>query len=145
MKSERIRENTRWNLRHDRHTVSMLSEHMVFCTKFRMPLLFGKIAVRCEEIIRGVAKSLEVRIIRMAVNPEHVHIFFKYPPKLPVSKIAMQFKGTSSFYLRKEFPELKQQVDNHLWAPSTYHGSVGRGFEVVENYIRTQEAHHGEL
>jgi putative transposase len=120
----------------------MLTDHMVFCTKFRRPLLIGDIAIRCEEIIRDVAKQLDVRIIRMAVNPEHVHIFFKFPPKLSLSKIAMQFKGTTSYLLRKEFPELKKDVKKHLWAPSNYHGSVGQGFEVVENYIKSQGDHH---
>ena len=142
MKSERYKKNKRWGLRHDRHSVSLLTDHMVFCTKFRRPLLHGDIAVRCEEIIRSVAKDLNVRIIRMAVNPEHVHIFFKYPPKFSPSKIAMQFKGTSSYLLRREFPELKKQVRDHLWAPSNYHGSVGQGFEVVENYIKSQDGHH---
>ncbi|MHA2055400.1 MAG: IS200/IS605 family transposase [Candidatus Hodarchaeales archaeon] len=115
---------------------------MVFCTKFRRPLLHGQIAIRCEEIIRDVAKKMDVKIIRMAVNPEHVHIFFKFPPKLSLSKIAMQFKGTTSYLLRKEFPELKKDVKKHLWAPSNYHGSVGQGFEVVENYIKSQDKHH---
>jgi hypothetical protein len=32
----------------------------------------------------------------------------------------------------------------HLWAPSNYHGSVGQGFEVVENYIRGQEGYEGD-
>ncbi len=142
MKSITSKKNKRWGLRHDRHSVSLLTDHMVFCTKYRRPLLFGEIAVRCEEIIRDVAKDLHVRIIRMAVNPEHVHIFFKYPPKLSPSKIAMQFKGTCSYKLRKEFPGLKKEVRDHLWAPSNYHGSVGQGFEVVENYIKSQEEHH---
>jgi putative transposase len=135
MKSEKYQKNKRWGLRHDRHSVSMLTDHMVFCTKFRRPLLYGDIAIRCEEIIRDVAKQLDVKIIRMAVNPEHVHIFFKFPPKLSLSKISMQFKGTTSYKLRKEFPELK-------WAPSNYHGSVGQGFDVVENYIKSQDKHH---
>ncbi len=142
MKSEIYKKNKRWGLRHDRHSVSLLTDHMVFCTKFRRPLLFGEIAIRCEEIIRSVAKDLNVRIIRMAVNPEHVHIFFKYPPKLSPSKIAMQFKGTTSYKLRKEFPELKKEIKDKLWAPSNYHGSVGQGFEVVENYIKSQDGHH---
>jgi len=135
MKSKKDKKFRRWNLRHDRHSVSLLTDHMVFCTKYRLPLLYGDIAERCEQIIRSVARKLDVQIIRMAVNPEHVHIFFKYPPKLPPSIIAMQFKGTSSFYLRKEFPELKKRVKDHLWAPSNYHGSVGQGFEVVENTL----------
>jgi putative transposase len=142
MKSEKYQKNKRWGLRHDRHSVSMLTDHMVFCTKFRRPLLYGDIAIRCEEIIRDVAKQLDVKIIRMAVNPEHVHIFFKFPPKLSLSKISMQFKGTTSYKLRKEFPELKKDVKKHLWAPSNYHGSVGQGFDVVENYIKSQDDHH---
>ncbi|UCG71047.1 MAG: transposase [Thermoplasmata archaeon] len=54
----------------------------------------------------------------------------------------MKVKGVSSYLLRKEFPELKKQVRDHLWAPSNYHGSVGQGFEVVENYIKSQDDHH---
>jgi putative transposase len=142
MKSENYKKNKRWGLRHDRHSVSMLTDHMVFCTKFRRPLLHGEIAIRCEEIIRDVAKQLDVKIIRMAVNPEHVHIFFKFPPKLSLSKIAMQFKGTTSYKLRREFPQLKKEIKDKLWAPSNYHGSVGQGFEVVENYIKSQDDHH---
>jgi putative transposase len=115
---------------------------MVFCTKYRLPLLYGDIADRCEQIIRSVARKLDVQIIRMAVNPEHVHIFFKYPPKLPPSIFAMRIKCASSYHLRKEFPELKKRIRNHLWAPSNYHGSVGQGFEVVENYIRGQEGYN---
>jgi putative transposase len=143
MKSKKDKKFRRWNLRHDRHSVSLLTDHMVFCTKYRLPLLYGDIAFRCEQIIRSVARKLDVQIIRMAVNPEHVHIFFKYPPKLPPSIFAMRIKCASSYYLRKEFPELKKRVKKHLWAPSNYHGSVGQGFEVVENYISCQEGHHG--
>ncbi len=98
-----------------------------------------EIADRCEEIIRSVAKELNIRIYRMAVNEEHVHIFYHYPPKLSTSYIAFRFKGVSSRRLRKEFPELQKQVRAHLWAPSNYHGSVGQGFEVVEKYIETQK------
>jgi putative transposase len=117
-------------------------DHMIFHTKYNRKVLVDKIRRRCEEIIRDVAKKMDVKIIRMAVNPEHVHIFFKFPPKLSLSKIAMQFKGTTSYLLRKEFPELKKDVKKHLWAPSNYHGSVGQGFEVVENYIKSQDKHH---
>ena len=108
---------------------------------YRMPLLTPEIAKRCEQIIREIARDLNVRIIRMAVNPEHVHIFYVYPPKLSPSIISKKFKNYTSLHLRKEFPELKKQVKKHLWAPSNYHGSVGIGFEVVENYIRGQEGY----
>ena len=100
--------------------------------------------MRCEQIIRSVAKDLDIRIYRMAVNVDHVHIFYIYPPKLATSFIAMKFKGISSRVLRQEFPILRQKVKKSLWAPSNYHGSVGQGYEVVENYIKCQRQRHGE-
>ena len=138
MKSENRPRKNRYGLRHDRHSVSLLTDHLVFCTKYRASVLAPEIADRCEEIIRSVAKDLNIKIRRMAVNIDHVHIFYVYPPKLSTSYIAMKFKGVSSRLLRREFPELQTQVKKHLWAPSNYHGSVGQGFEVVEKYIETQ-------
>ena len=142
MKSKNRYRKYRFYIRHDRHSVSLLSNHTVFTTKYRMPLLTPEIAKRCEQIIREIARDLNVRIIRMAVNAEHVHIFYVYPPKLSTSIISKKFKNYTSLHLRKEFPELKKQVKDHLWAPSNYHGSVGIGFEVVENsYIKGQEGY----
>ena len=83
--------------------------------------------------------NLNIRIIHIAFNPKHIHIFYNYPPKLSSSIIVKKFKNYTSLNLRKEFPELKKRVRDHLWAPSNYHGSVGIGFEVIENYIRGQE------
>ena len=93
-------------------------------------------------MIRSVAKDMDITIVSMAVNRDHVHIFFKYPPKLSLSKIAQKFKSISSKKLREEFPHLKKFHKKRLWAPSNYHGSVGIGYAAVENYVRSQEEHH---
>lgn len=84
----------------------------------------------CEGII---CKTCVEMVIEIAVNPDHVHIFFKYPPKYSLSFIAKKIKGVSSRILRKEFPHLQEWCGDHLWAPSCFHGSVGNGWEVVEN------------
>ena len=143
MKSRKRPRKYRYTLRHDRHSVSLLTDHLVFCTKYRKTLLTPKIAKRCEEIIRSVAEDLDVTLFRMAVNEDHVHIFMRYPPKLSISYITMKFKSVSSILLRREFPELKKAVRDHLWAPSNYHGSVGQGFDVVDNYVKGQKRRHG--
>ena len=88
-----------------------------------------------EAIIQKTCKELDIEIIDMAVNPDHVHLFMKYPPKYSVSFIAKRIKGKISRILRKEFPHLKEWYRDHLRAPSCYHGSVGNGWEVVERYI----------
>nr|QNO49479.1 hypothetical protein OCBBGKCP_00036 [Methanosarcinales archaeon ANME-2c ERB4] len=129
----------RRELRHDRHTVSLLADHMVFSPKYRGKILVGDVALALDGIIRKTCKDLDIEILDMAVNVDHVHLFIKYPPKYSVSYIAKRIKGRSSRELRKAFPHLKEWCSKSLWAPSCFHGSVGHGWEVVERYIQNQE------
>jgi putative transposase len=131
-------------LRHDRHTVSLLSDHMVFAPKYRGKILTGDVAMITEGIICKTCKELDIEIIEISVNPDHVHIFFKYPPKYSLSFIAKRLKGRTSRILRKEFPHLKEWCGEHMWAPSCFHGSVGNGWDVVSKYIETQDVHHAK-
>ena len=101
--------------------------------------MLGEVAEAAEEIIRENCKELDIKIIDMAVNVDHIHLFIEYPPKYSVSWIAKRIKGRSSKLLRDRFPQLKEWCAGHLWAPSCYHGSVGHGWEVVEKYISGQK------
>jgi|GEM_PF-145522 len=144
---------TRHDLRHDRHTVSLLTDHLVFSPKYRGKVLLGEVAEAAEEIIRETCKELDIEVIDLAVNIDHIHIFIKYPPKYSVSWIAKRLKGRSSKLLRDRFPQLRELCPGHLWAPSCYHKtfkesfiknasqSVGHGWEVVEKYISGQKNH----
>ena len=100
----------RKELRHDRHTVSLLTDHMVFVPKYRGKILIGEVALITEGILCKTCKELDIEVIEIAVNPDHVHIFFKYPPKYSLSFIAKRLKGRTSRILRKEFPHLKEFV-----------------------------------
>ena len=123
-------------------------------------MLEGEVAETAEEIIREACKELDIEVIDMAMNVDHVHLFIKYSPKYSVSWIAKRIKGRSSkqtllekaftekcFAVRDRFPQLKEWCLDHLWAPSCYHKTfkkgfiknasqpVGHGWEVVERYI----------
>jgi len=125
-------------LRHDRHTVSLLTDHLVITPKYRGKILTGEVAFIAEAIIRGTCTEMSIKIIDMAVNTDHVHIFFQFPPKYSLSYIAKKIKGRSSRLLRQHFPHLRDWCGEHLWAPGCYHGSVGNGWDVVERYISAQ-------
>jgi len=122
-------------LRRDRHTVSSLTDHMVFSPKYMGKLLMGDVVMVAEAIIRKTCNELDIEFIDTAVNPDHVHIFIRYPPKYSVSYISKMIKGRSSSVLRKEFPHLKEWCGDHLWTQSCYHDSMGAGWDVVEKYI----------
>jgi hypothetical protein len=57
---------TRHDLRHDRHTVSLLTDHLVFSPKYRGKVLEGEVAEAAEEIIRETCKEFDIEIIDMA-------------------------------------------------------------------------------
>lgn len=95
-------------LRHDRHTVSLLSDHMVFAPKFRGKILVDDVAMVAEGIICKTCVKMGIEIIEIAVNPDHVHIFFRYPPKYSLRYIAKKIKRVSSKRLREAFPHLKE-------------------------------------
>ncbi len=60
-----------------------------------------------EGIICKTCREMDIEIIEIAVNPDHVHIFFMYPPKYSLSYIAKKIKGVTSRILRKEFPHFR--------------------------------------
>ena len=127
----------------DRHTTSMLANHMVITPKYRGKVLKGEVAIECERQIRWICKQLEVEIIELAVAEDHVHLFLQCPPKIAPSKIVEKIKSNTSRRLRESFPHLVSWCPNALWAPGCFHGSVGQGFDVVERYIAGQKKYSG--
>ena len=91
-------------LRLDRHTVSLLTNHMVFSPKYRGKVLVGDVAMLAEAIIRKTCRELDIKIIDMSVSSDHIHLFIQYPPKYSVSFISKGLKGRTSRILRQEFP-----------------------------------------
>lgn len=124
--------------RKDRHTSSVLTDHMVVTPKFRAGVLVGEVADECERQVRWVCKTMDVKILQMAVSPDHLHLFLQYSPRLSVSEIVARIKVHTSKELRLRFPHLKKWRSSGLWAPGCYHSSVGQGFDVVEHYIAVQ-------
>jgi len=119
----------------------MLTDHMVFTTKFRAKVLVGKIAEDCDAIIQKTCKNLDIEILQLAVAGDHVHLFVQYPPELSPSKMAEKVKSNSSRELREKYPQLVTWCKTGLWAPGGFHGSVGHGFDVVEQYIKGQQSY----
>ena len=65
-------------LRRDRHTVSLLTDHMVFSPKYRGKVLVGEVAMVAETVIMKTCRELDIEVIDMAVNSDYVHKFIKY-------------------------------------------------------------------
>ena len=115
-----------------------LGYHVVFCPKYRRPVLDGPVKDRCEELIRIRAAGHGWRIIALEVMPDHVHLFVKAHPKHSPSSIANQFKGFTSHALRAEFPHLRTRLPT-LWSKSYFTATAGAvSAATVRRYIDTQ-------
>jgi putative transposase len=123
--------------RHGSHTVSRLSAHIVFVTKYRKKVLTGDIQVRCRELIKQVCDSEDVSILKGALSKDHVHILIEYRPSLSISDFVKRVKGRSSRLLQQEFPKLRKEYwGKHFWAIGYGVWSTGNiTEEVVKDYL----------
>ena len=130
MKSQRI----------SSHTVSRLTVHMVWITKYRYPVLTGEIKKRCRDLIMQVCDAEDIRILKGVVSKDHVHMHLEYAAKLSISNIVKRLKGRSSRRLQDEFPELKKRYwGRHFWAIGYGAWSTGN---LTEDLVQEYLEHH---
>jgi putative transposase len=124
------------------HTVYDLKCHVVWCTKYRKPVLNGEVGLRVRELIREICLAQEATILKGHVSKDHVHLFVSYPPTLAVSRLVQRIKGKTSYKLLREFRSLRKTYwGNHLWARGFFVCSSGNiTDEVIMEYIAAQDA-----
>lgn len=119
--------------------VSTLHYHLVWCPKYRRPVLGGPVAARLTELLHERAAALGADIEGLEVMLDHVHLFVSAPPTVAPQFLANQFKGYTSRVLREEFPWLKRRLPS-LWSRSYYVGSAGHvSAETIRRYIADQK------
>ena len=119
------------------HTVSKLTVHIVWSTKYRYSVLQGDIQKRCRSILKQICESEDVVILKGVVSKEHIHIHINYLPSLSVSDLVKKLKGRSSRKLQQEFPELRKRYwGQHFWAIGFGCWSTGNiTDEMVNEYL----------
>ena len=123
------------------HCTYDIKYHIVRITKYRKPVLTGKIAERTRELMRGTCKQNEVEILAGHVSKDHIDLLVSVPPHLSPSKLVQYLKGYSSRKLQMEYKELNKQFwGRHLWGRGYFVVSSGNVTdEVVAEYIMKQD------
>ena len=86
----------------NRNIVFSCSYHVVFCPKYRRPVLVDGVDERFKEIAWEVADELGFEIAEMEVMPDHVHLLLSIDPQLSIHRAIKRIKGRSSHDLREE-------------------------------------------
>jgi putative transposase len=122
---------------HEQHTVHHILYHIIWCPKRRRKVLVEGVAERLGQIISEVALEYGWQIIRLAIQPDHVHVFIQSNPYTLPTDIPRLMKGRSSHELREEFPHLMRMPS--LWTRSTFYSTAGHlSADVIEKYIERQ-------
>ena len=122
----------------NRHAVYKLQYHLVVVTKYRHPVITGKLNDRLLEISRSVIEEYwKSKIIEMNTDKDHIHILFETSPQTQLSRLINNYKTVTSRLIRKEFAEeLKPYYCRpYFWSDAYFISSVS---DLSEDVIKAR-------
>ena len=126
--------------RYGSHSVSRLTAHLVWVTKYRYHVLKGDVQTRCRELIIQICDAEDVKILKGVVSKDHIHMLIEYPPAKSISELVKRLKGRTSRRLQEEFPQLRKQYwGRHFWAIGYGVWSTGN---ITEEAVKEYLEHH---
>jgi putative transposase len=130
----------REKLKSNNNVVYSCKYHIIWCPKYRRPILIDAVEKRLKELIYQQATKFNADIIEMEVMPDHVHLLIEVSPQLGIHRFIKNIKGYTSRVLRQEFKNLKTQFPA-LWTNSYCVITVGGApLSVIKQYIENQKA-----
>lgn len=125
-------------IRTNNNVVYRCTYHVVWCPKYRRPVLVEGVAERLKQIICEVCAERDAPIIELEVMPDHVHMLVSCDPQYGIHRLIKQAKGRSSRLLRQEFPTLRSRLPT-LWTNSYFVATVGGATPaIVKQYVASQ-------
>ena len=133
-----MKQSERYN--HGAHTRYHLQYHLVWVPKYRKRVLRGPVASTLKLLFYQCAEMNDWWIVRLAIQPDHVHMLLELPPTITVAKAVQIMKGGSSRAVRQTNPELEEWLwGDSFWADGYFAESVGKVDEtIIKAYIENQ-------
>ncbi len=122
------------------HVIYECKYHICWLSKYRYPILIGRVALRVKELVREICAANEVDIIAGNISSDHIHVYVSIPPNLSVSKFVQFVKGATSRKLQLEFGDIRKKYwGQHVWARGYFVATAGNVTdEMMRDYIRRQ-------
>ncbi|MED1412860.1 MULTISPECIES: IS200/IS605 family transposase [Bacillus] len=120
-------------------TVSLINYHFVFCPRYRRKIfLNAKVEERFKALVQELCNELDIVIIAMECDKDHVHLFLNALPTLSPADIMAKIKGVTSKRLREEFSHLTHLPS--LWTRSYFISTAGNvSSETIQHYVESQK------
>ena len=105
------------DFRSNRNVLFSCKYHVVFCPKYRKPVLNPPIDAKLKKLIRQVCDETQSALIEMEVVPDHVHLLVGCDPQYGIHRLVKGIKRRSSRVLRQQFRVLRTRIPT-LWTNS---------------------------
>jgi putative transposase len=129
----------RAELRKNSNIVFQCAYHVVWCTKYRRPLIGGTSQERLTEITRQVIAEKGAWLIEMQTRPDHVHLLVEVDPQFGIHRLVKAIKGRTSRLLRSEFRHMRTQVPT-LWTNAYFVATTGGAtLAQIKKYVASQK------
>ena len=129
------------------HTIYECKYHLIFCPKYRYPILEGEVKEYTRrEIEKLISQKEGLEIIEMNIQSDHVHLVVWIPPKYSVSQVMGYLKGKLALRLLNRYERLgKQFWGRHLWSRGYCVSTIGIDETRIREYVRWQEKKQKEI
>lgn len=125
--------------RRTKTTVSLINYHFVFCPRYRRKIFLNKkVEERFKVLVQEICGELDISILAMETDKDHVHLFLNPLPTLSPADTMAKIKGVTSKRLREEFPHLKHLQS--LWTRSYFVSTAGNvSSGTIKQYVENQK------
>jgi len=129
------------------HTIYECKYHLIFCPKYRYPILQGEVKEYTRrEIEKLISQKEGLEIIEMNIQTDHIHMVVWIPPKYSVSQVMGYLKGKLALRLLNRYERLgKQFWGRHLWSRGYCVSTIGIDETRIREYVRWQEKKQKEI
>ena len=87
------------------HVIWHCQFHIVFVPKYRYRVLTGEEGKFVYGRIMTHVERLKCQVVELNVQPDHVHLLVKVPPKISISRLMGTVKGRVALQVFQKFPE----------------------------------------
>jgi putative transposase len=129
-------------LRRNNYSVTRLDVHLVFVVKRRRDVISETVWTSLRYGFDLAAKRLDLILVELNHDKDHVHAVVEYPPHVSISEIANALKGTSSFVARRDCKkEVREKLwGDAFWTPSFFAASTGGApIDTLKLYVQSQQ------
>lgn len=126
----------------DSHCKYLIQYHIIWCPKFRFPMLQNDIDTALKQILQEICDIYDYHIKTLEVMPDHIYIFVDVPQTVAPCDVVRTLKSVSAVELFKIVPQLKQFYAKYgvLWSKGYLISTVGHISEAtVMKYIEEQK------